>query len=258
MNSLVPSYVTLDTSGRVLSLDTFSKTVAPGCRLGWITGQPAFLKRLLRATEACSAAPSGFAQEMVAELVMKHWGPEIDGFLEYCRNLRDRYREKRDAMVAVLKEGEYLIGDGAGDDAVIVNKTRIMSFSVPTAGMFIWLRIVYHTHPLYEAPFSKAYLAGKLFEYLAEPRYGNKVLVGPGKMFCGEEEDGDDFVRVSFAVLPLEELRVASEELVEGVRRFWGLGRGEIEGIGMEEREGEDALGEGLGLGLGYRGVVGC
>lgn len=48
IDSLVPSYLSVDTDGRVIRLDTFSKTVAPGCRLGWITAQPAFIERLLR------------------------------------------------------------------------------------------------------------------------------------------------------------------------------------------------------------------
>ena len=258
LKSLVPSYVTLDTSGRVLRLDTFSKTIAPGCRLGWITGQPVLLERLLRTTEAGSAAPSGFSQALVAELVLKHWGPGVDGFVEYCRSLRDRYREKRDTVVAVLKEGEYLAqvdGDDWDDDAVVINKAKVMTFTIPSAGMFIWVKVLFHTHPLYNRPFSKAYLAGKLFEYWVGPAYENLVLVGPGKLFCVEDEDGDDFVRLSFALLPVQELRVAAMALVTGVRRFWGLRREEVEGIGVEEGEGEE---EGMGLELGYRGVMGC
>lgn len=51
LDSLVPSYLSVDYQGRVVRLDTFSKTVAPGCRLGWITTQPALCERLLRITE---------------------------------------------------------------------------------------------------------------------------------------------------------------------------------------------------------------
>jgi len=51
LDSLVPSYLSVDYQGRVVRLDTFSKTVAPGCRMGWITTQPALCERLLRITE---------------------------------------------------------------------------------------------------------------------------------------------------------------------------------------------------------------
>ena len=48
IDSLVPSYLSIDVDGRVVRLDTFSKTVAPGCRLGWITAQPKFIERFTR------------------------------------------------------------------------------------------------------------------------------------------------------------------------------------------------------------------
>jgi DNA-binding transcriptional MocR family regulator len=48
LDSLVPSYLSMDNEGRVIRLDTFSKTIAPGCRLGWITAQPRLTERLLR------------------------------------------------------------------------------------------------------------------------------------------------------------------------------------------------------------------
>ena len=48
LDSLTPSFLSMDTEGRVARLDTFSKTVAPGCRLGWVTAQPAVIERLGR------------------------------------------------------------------------------------------------------------------------------------------------------------------------------------------------------------------
>jgi DNA-binding transcriptional MocR family regulator len=48
LDSLMPSFLSLDTDGRVVRLDTFSKTVAPGCRLGWITAQPELVERYVR------------------------------------------------------------------------------------------------------------------------------------------------------------------------------------------------------------------
>jgi DNA-binding transcriptional MocR family regulator len=70
LDSLMPSYLSLDVDGRVVRLDTFSKTIAPGCRLGWVTAQPAIIERLLRITETSTQQPSGFVQGMVAELVV--------------------------------------------------------------------------------------------------------------------------------------------------------------------------------------------
>ena len=67
LDSLVPSSINIDREGRVIRLDTFSKTVAPGCRLGWITAQPALIERLLRITETSTQQPSGFVQSIIAD-----------------------------------------------------------------------------------------------------------------------------------------------------------------------------------------------
>jgi DNA-binding transcriptional MocR family regulator len=48
IDSLIPSYLSIDVDGRVIRLDTFSKTVAPGCRLGYVTAQPEVIERLTR------------------------------------------------------------------------------------------------------------------------------------------------------------------------------------------------------------------
>ena len=76
LDSLVPSYLSVDYQGRVIRLDTFSKTVAPGCRMGWITTQPALCERLLRITETSTQQPSGFVQSVIAELIMGPHDPK--------------------------------------------------------------------------------------------------------------------------------------------------------------------------------------
>ena len=54
LDSLTPSFLSVDTDGRVIHLDTFSKTIAPGCRLGWITAQPNIIDKLIRYASASS------------------------------------------------------------------------------------------------------------------------------------------------------------------------------------------------------------
>ena len=40
------SYLSLDTDGRVVRLDSFAKFLAPGFRVGWLTAHPAFVDKL--------------------------------------------------------------------------------------------------------------------------------------------------------------------------------------------------------------------
>lgn len=57
-----------DYEGRVVRLDTFSKTVAPGSRLGWVTGSPVLVDRILRVGEVSTQAPCGFGQVSAPEV----------------------------------------------------------------------------------------------------------------------------------------------------------------------------------------------
>ncbi|KAF9061386.1 pyridoxal phosphate-dependent transferase [Rhodocollybia butyracea] len=60
--SLAPSFLKIDYQGRVIRMDTFSKTVCPGARLGWFTCNPMFAERFERTTEASAAASCGLTQ----------------------------------------------------------------------------------------------------------------------------------------------------------------------------------------------------
>lgn len=131
LDSLVPSYLSIDVDGRVIRLDTFSKTIAPGCRLGWITAQPEFIERLLRITESSTQQPSGFVQVMVAELLI---GPDhketyealrrdknrnrgdttalgwkMDGWVRWLDGLRGNYERRMRAMTEVLEKGKAIM-----------------------------------------------------------------------------------------------------------------------------------------------------
>lgn len=131
LDSLVPSYLSIDVDGRVVRLDTFSKTVAPGCRLGWVTAQPQIVERLLRITETATQQPSGFVQSMIAELVVGPPGKEdsdvpgssppahggmkdgrgwdIAGWVRWLEGLRGNYERRMNAMCDVLDSGKYLL-----------------------------------------------------------------------------------------------------------------------------------------------------
>jgi aromatic amino acid aminotransferase I len=67
--SLAPSFLSFDYQGRVIRLDTFSKTIAPGCRLGWLTCNPLFAERIERLAETSTAAPCGFAQVLIVLVI---------------------------------------------------------------------------------------------------------------------------------------------------------------------------------------------
>ena len=100
----------------VVYLGTFSKTLAPGLRVGWALAPHAIREKLVLANEAAILSPSSFAQTVISEyLSTADWKGQIDTF-------RGVYRERRDAMLLAL--GEHLPG---------------MRWTIPTGGFYVWL-----------------------------------------------------------------------------------------------------------------------
>lgn len=100
--ALVPSMLSLDTDGRVLRLDSFSKVIAPGTRCGWITGAAVFIERILRHNEVGLQFPSGISMAVLHGMLTEAWGQEM--YLNWLVNLRAEYTVRRDVMLDAMEE----------------------------------------------------------------------------------------------------------------------------------------------------------
>ncbi|KAJ1766332.1 hypothetical protein GGH19_003302 [Coemansia sp. RSA 1807] len=121
--SLVPSLLSLDTDGRVIRLDSFSKILAPNLRCGWITA-PAYIQdRMQILNESTILQPSGLTQGVISRLLNDTWG--IEGWIEHLNALRAAYAARRNLFVTLARK--HLAG--------------LATFTVPTAGMFLWMRV---------------------------------------------------------------------------------------------------------------------
>ncbi|KAM0746202.1 PLP-dependent transferase [Meredithblackwellia eburnea MCA 4105] len=195
--SLVPSFLQLDFQGRVIRLETFSKTLAPGCRLGFFVCNPLFSERLLRDTEVRSMQPSGFSQAVIAEL-MGHWGTE--GYLQWLSSLRDNYLTRRNWLLesfakhfdlipassakVVGAEGVVAFAKGKGGE---IEATPLFSFVPPTGGMFVWIKMYLSANEEFKTLAKdsgvkdpEASFMELIWRRLAE----NKVLLSPGDYFA--------------------------------------------------------------------------
>ena len=106
-------------SGNVIYLSTFSKTLAPGLRLGWIVGSHEVIDRLVQAKQGTDLHTSTFTQ-MVAYEVAR------DGFLDrHVRTIRRVYRERRDTMLAAMAEWF----------------PPAITWTRPQGGLFLWVRM---------------------------------------------------------------------------------------------------------------------
>ena len=106
-----------DESG-VIYLGSFSKTFAPGLRVGWVVAPHGIREKLVLASEAAILSPSSFSQMILAEDFESHdWKGQIDTF-------RGLYRERRDAMVEALAQYAPEI-----------------PHTTPTGGFYLWLSL---------------------------------------------------------------------------------------------------------------------
>ncbi|MEO7147604.1 MAG: PLP-dependent aminotransferase family protein [Terrimesophilobacter sp.] len=105
-------------SDGVVYLGTFSKTLAPGLRVGWAVAPHAIREKLILANEAAVLSPSSFTQLVVSEyLSTADWQAQIGIF-------RGVYRERRDALLSALSE-----------------HLPNLHWTVPNGGFYVWLTL---------------------------------------------------------------------------------------------------------------------
>src|SRR5665647_645670 len=93
-----PLMASLDTSGRIITLNTFSKILAPGFRLAWVIGHPVLIDKIVTAKQSADLCSPAFVQKITARYMEK-------GLLDV--NLKKTialYRERRDHMLRCFRE----------------------------------------------------------------------------------------------------------------------------------------------------------
>ncbi|MFO8086891.1 MAG: PLP-dependent aminotransferase family protein [Bacteroidales bacterium] len=140
-----PMLYSLDNSGHVITLGTFSKTLAPGFRLGWLIGHPDILAKYIQAKQSADLCTSTLIQKMAARYLEKGL---MDKNLKYTiRN----YREKRDLML----------------DGFRKHMPEGVSWTEPEGGLFLFLYLPKHmdaTDLFYKAVEQKvAFVQGEVF-----------------------------------------------------------------------------------------------
>ncbi|WP_238992801.1 PLP-dependent aminotransferase family protein [Jiangella aurantiaca] len=115
----VPRAIRADDAEQVVYVGSFSKTFAPGFRVGWALAPHAVREKLVLASENSILCPPSFSQLAVSDYLAGHdWMAQVKDF-------REMYRERRDAMLEALDD---LMPAGA-------HWTR------PSGGFYVWLTL---------------------------------------------------------------------------------------------------------------------
>lgn len=105
--------------GNVIYLSTFSKTLAPGLRLGWIVAPPEIITKLVQLKQGTDLHTSTFNQFVTYEVAR-------DGFLDqHVKYIRQLYRERRDVMLETLEE----------------SFPPEVTWTHPHGGLFLWITL---------------------------------------------------------------------------------------------------------------------
>lgn len=190
---LVKSYLSIDTSGRVLRIETFSKLFAPGLRLGFLVGHKDVIEAVATYANVVTRSSSGTSQLLVNNVIQQSFGG-VDGWLEWILKMRHTYKNRRDVLLHNLYQLE---GYRAGYFDVID----------PRAGMFV---SVFINFPEGTNIVEKIELLQWKFR-----AYGVRVVTGY-KMAVDQKFSNSrgNFFRLTYAPANND------EELAEGGRRF--------------------------------------
>jgi len=93
----IPSFLSLDTSGRVVHLDSTAKILAPGLRAGWVTASSQIIDKFLAYPEIRTVSVSGPSQLMLWHLLDESWA--YSGFLSWLMYFSQEYQWRRNVVL---------------------------------------------------------------------------------------------------------------------------------------------------------------
>ena len=167
--------------GNVIYLSTFSKTLAPGIRLGWIVAPPDVITKLVQLKQGADLHSSTFDQMVAYEVVH-------DGFLdEHVKKIRAVYRERRDVMLAALEE--YFPPE--------------VTWTHPHGGLFLWVTLP----------------EGMDMQHLFQAAVRENVAFVPGDCFYASGDEGNRHMRLNFSHSTPQQIREGVRRLGLAVAR---------------------------------------
>ncbi|MCI0491219.1 MAG: PLP-dependent aminotransferase family protein [Blastocatellia bacterium] len=176
----VAPIASLDENGMVIYISTFSKTISPGMRIGWVHASREIIRNLISAKQADDLHTCTIEQRAVARMLSSF---DYDGHLV---NLRRAYGERRNAMLSALEE----------------HFPEGVQWTKPNGGLFIWVEL-------------PEYIRG---EELLEDALLDHVAFVPGATFFSNVQR-HNFIRLNFSNRPPDVIEEGIRRIARVLKR---------------------------------------
>jgi DNA-binding transcriptional MocR family regulator len=170
-----PSLQQLDEYNVVICLSTFSKTLAPGLRLGWISASEVIVDQLAMLKQNTDMYSPCLTQLAIAEIL------NCGLFDENLRVLREEHTRRRDALAGALQR--YV-------------PQRMLSYTRPNGGAYLWCRL------------SRGLTTARL---LSQAKAMGMVFASGEVFYC--DEAGSHHLRLCFTSSKVERLEEGARRL---------------------------------------------
>ena len=171
----------------VVTVGTFSKTIATGLRVGWIEAEPELIERFTRVRFDMGGSP--LLHRMIAGFI------ESGGYAGHVAHMRPLYARKAEALQRGLREYAEPYAD----------------FRAPRGGFFLWVRL--RDGLTADAVQREALQEGRVFPV------GRAFFPDHAER---DDDPGGDYIRLAYSTASVEDLKEAAARIARACERAAG------------------------------------
>jgi len=176
----VPTIKSFDTEGRVIYAGSYSKTISPGLRLGWVIACKDIMEKIVICKQVSDVHTTVLPQMMASEFFKVY---DFDAHIEKAKVL---YRERGDAMIAAL-DAFFPVGCTHTD---------------PEGGIFLWCTLP----------------EGYDSDALLKEAVAQKVAFVAGSTCMPVPEEGARYMRLNYSLTAPDLIREGIQRLGEVIQ----------------------------------------